>query len=852
MSRTVQKRACSLRKEYSAMDFAIARARTAAFLVGSLAWGAFLPLSAGADTTHSSNMVRLSSNVASGLPGEAFSSHVTSTQTIKLAVSLNLRNEADLEQVIHRIYDPKDSMYHHYLKPADLTATYSPTQADYDAVKSYLASQGLTVTGNDDPNRLLIHVQGAASVVENAFNITLNKYTSTAGRTYMRPSASPEVSSDIADKICRINGLNSSNLYHTHIARRTPSAHDLQETIEASTGESDVSHATTPTTTVTPTKGYGPADIRAAYNIPSTLTGSGQTIGLYELDGYVASDVTYYTTAFSSYFGASYTPSVTFESVDSFNGTPSASGDAVEVILDIEVALAMAPAANIKVYCADQTATTTTSDLAAIDVLAAMYADTTLNAISTSWGIAEFLDDQMSAEHHYYALFEAEGIPFFAASGDDGCYAAYQYGYETKVCVDYPSSDPYITGVGGTTLYTSSYKPVDHDVTYPITDAAGSYLSEGTWNNGAASGDGATGGGISSSSGPGTTSGWAIPDYQSQSGVVGSASLGSLTWRNVPDVSLNADSYSGYAIYDAASVGGTAGVWKLYGGTSAAAPLWAAFTTLVNQKRAAEGLVNLGFMNPILYHLALTSDYASDFHDIADGVTNGYYPSVAGYDLATGLGSFNGANLISTLAPPVVSNVSYTPDPTYHWSFFTLPYDYTYDLISSTYWTSIFGSATSGKWYDDTVQVYTYTNASSSSVWGTATSSSPGYGYWAQFSGDATTTEPANRVSTTALYPIALNTPIGSNAAWTAIGNPFTSTVGVANIKVEYNLTEYSMSDAVAAGLIAADASGNILWYWNPTTSAYSTATATGNLYPYYGYWIATFVSGVTLEISPS
>jgi len=112
--------------------------------------------------------------------------------------------------------------------------------------------------------------------------------------------------------------------------------------------------------------------------------------------------------------------------------------------------------------------------------------------------------------------------------------------------------------------------------------------------------------------------------------------------RNVPDISLNADPETGYAIY-------YRGEWYIYGGTSCAAPLWAAFTARINQQRELNGLSPLGFANPMLYQFA-GSHYATDFHDVADGSTNLYYPAVRGYDAATGWGSFNGGNLLYDLA----------------------------------------------------------------------------------------------------------------------------------------------------------------------------------------------------------
>jgi kumamolisin len=116
----------------------------------------------------------------------------------------------------------------------------------------------------------------------------------------------------------------------------------------------------------------------------------------------------------------------------------------------------------------------------------------------------------------------------------------------------------------------------------------------------------------------------------------------------VPDVALNADTNTGYAIY-------FDGQWTIYGGTSCAAPLWAAFTACVNEHRTASQKPTLGFANPLLYAIAASSAYGDNFHDITTG-SNLYYTACEGYDNASGWGSFNGGNLFASLTN--------TPTPT--------------------------------------------------------------------------------------------------------------------------------------------------------------------------------------------
>ncbi len=195
-----------------------------------------------------------------------------------------------------------------------------------------------------------------------------------------------------------------------------------------------------------------------------------------------------------------------------------------------------------------------------------------------------------------------------AASGDYGAYSG---------LIPFPGDTPYITEVGGTFLTTSG----------PL----GAWVSETTWNreNGIA-----TGGGISTQ--------YPIPSWQAP--VSMAANYGSTNLRNTPDVAFVADD-----VYVRAD-----GLDYEVGGTSCASPLWAGFTSLMNQQAAANGLPAVGFLNPSVYKVGLGSGYAQAFHDITTG-NNGsatHFPAVAGYDLCTGWGTPNGQSLINAIIPP--------------------------------------------------------------------------------------------------------------------------------------------------------------------------------------------------------
>jgi len=536
-------------------------------------------------------------------------------QPVSLALTLPLHHQAELADLLRGLSDPKDPRFGQFLSPEGFAARFSPTPAEYARVLAYAKSVGLTVT-NTHPNRTLLDVSGSASVVERAFGLHLSVYQSQMdGRIFFAPDADPQVPASLEGLVTGVVGLSNASVWHSHLVRKSV---PIDPALDPYAVPEQVGSG--------PYGGLAPTDIKAAYNLSSVpQNGSGQTLGLFELDGYTTSDIT----AYEAQFGL---PNIALQNVlvDGFNGVPSSGNGPAEVTLDIELQQALAPnASQILVYEAPN------SEAGVIDAYNKIATDNLAKEISTSWGEAEIYPGStvLQAENTAFQQMAAQGQSIFAASGDSGAYDD-PYNRST-LSVDDPASQPYMVGVGGTSLTTNG--------------AGGSYNSETTWNNG--SGNGAGGGGISTV--------WSVPSYQS--GRVGStASKGSTTQRNVPDVSLNANQYTGYSVY-------FGGGWTVYGGTSCAAPLWAAFTALVNQKRAAAGSSLIGFANPPIYGIATSSAYANDFHDIADGSTNLFYPAVTGYDDATGWGTFNGANLLTDLSggtstPPSSSTINDT-DP---------------------------------------------------------------------------------------------------------------------------------------------------------------------------------------------
>ena len=498
-----------------------------------------------------------------------------STQSLNLALALPLRNQEALTNLLNQLYDPASPNYHHYLKPEQFAAQFGPTEADYQALIAFAKSSGWTVTATY-PNRTLLDVLGSVADIERTLHVTMRVYQHPSeARTFYAPDVEPSL--DLGLTVLHISGLDNYNLPRPMLVKKP---------LDQNAG-------------ATPAAGSGPGgtymgiDFRAAYVPGAALTGSGQVVGLVEFDGYFPDDPVQYAAMAGL-------PNVPLQNVllDGFNG--AAGPNNVEVALDIEVAMAMAPGlSNIIVY----------EGYIPDSVLNRMATDNLASQLSASWTWYPF----NPALNQVFQQFAAQGQSYFNASGDGDAYVG---------PIMPPSDNPYVTSVGGTTLST--------------TGPGGQYLSETVWN---------WGGGIGSSGGISTT--YPIPSWQQ--GINMTTNQGSTTMRNMPDVALTADN-----IFIVADNGQQEDV----GGTSAATPLWAGFTALVNQQAVAASLPTVGFLNPALYTIGKGADYANCFHDITTGNNTwsgspNLFFAVPGYDLCTGWGTPAGTNLINALASPV-------------------------------------------------------------------------------------------------------------------------------------------------------------------------------------------------------
>lgn len=544
-----------------------------------------------------------------------------SQQRISLSLGLRPRNQAMLQAYMSGLSRPGSAIYRHFLTPAQYAALFSPTPAEYSAVQHYVQSQGFTVTGTYN-HRLLLNFSGTVSQVEQVFHVTLRNYVAADKHVYYANDTAPALPQWLAPQVLSLTGLNNAaRLSHPPVFS---SSHSIMQSQFCPPHGSNY---------ITPDQVASVYDLNGLYN--NHMQGEGQTIALFELDTFVMSDLTHYAAC----YGQSHTP---VQTVVVGSNPVSTDGGVVEVELDAEMILSAAPhLGRLVIYEAANT------DAGSLAEWAQIVQDA-VPVVSTSWGQCEALMNPQVAqeENVLFTAAAVQGQTIFAAAGDTGSADCIREdSTHTQVNADDPAGQPYIVAVGGTRLLLSQ---------------SGGYGSETTWNDAPNVPPGYAGG----AGGGGISQFWQAPAWQSAPGVHNSYSSGTpcnvsgQICREVPDVALNASPLMGYPVYCTSLAAGCSSQtnWFNVGGTSAAAPLWAAILALANQSALHSGGLSLGFIAPLLYQIASNNTmYAASFHDVTTGTNDynnynsGAYPATADYDQATGLGSCDATALAANL-----------------------------------------------------------------------------------------------------------------------------------------------------------------------------------------------------------
>jgi subtilase family serine protease len=372
---------------------------------------------------------------------------------------------------------------------------------------------------------------------------------------------------------------------------------------------------------------YTPHQLEVAYSLDALLkqgfTGKGQTV--VDIVSFGSPTLQEDMNVFDRQFGL---PAIQLQIIAPLGTKPFDSnnqdmvGWAGETTLDVQAIHATAPQANIVVLTSPVSETESTVGLPEFLQLEQYALDHHLgNIISQSWGASEAtLKDTASQQEiqKWHSFFQKtttqQGVTYLASSGDNGAADVTDMQVTqpaTIPTIGFPADDPWVTSVGGTTVARH-----------------GTSNSESAWNK--------SEGGFSAF--------FASPSYQ----LILSPSVQSQAQhrRGVPDVAADADPSTGLAFYKA-------GAWSLAGGTSASAPLWAGLIAIANQMAGHP----LGFINPAIYKVAGSANYARDFHDIIVGNNNVAeecgivtgYTATQGWDAITGWGSPDAAHLLPDL-----------------------------------------------------------------------------------------------------------------------------------------------------------------------------------------------------------
>lgn len=461
---------------------------------------------------------------------------------------------------------------------------YLPSSSDYATVKAWLVAQGFTVT-QESSYRHALFIQGTVSQLATSLQTTFGRVSTVDGE-FTSALREPTLPTNLMGTVRAIRGLQTHLLrHHNHVPAM---AQGLSPRLAGNY--------------------LDPSTLAVYYNAPPSLTGAGQTIA-------VVGDCVPLTSDLIQFWSVCGIPqnlaNYTVISVQGGSGTDMT--DQTELSVDVQWASSMAPGAAIRLYAAPAPFTTVGEDAIYTQILNDLPSNPTLRVTSES-----FLGPE-EAPSSTHQLLAAMGVNSFAGSGDAGSNPNYSTGkYDTTqpIGVGYPSCDPNVISVGGTTLQLNEQGQALSPESGWVTYMNGTEIEY------------ATGGGISTLS--------PRPSWQSGPGVPAG------TTRCVPDVAAFSMPGNAYpTLYPFIIVNGQ---METYGGTSLSCPIWAGLMAIIDQARSTAGRSPVGFLNTYIYTMLGTNV----FNDIVSG-TNGAYSAGPGYDLCSGVGSPNIANIISLL-----------------------------------------------------------------------------------------------------------------------------------------------------------------------------------------------------------
>ncbi|MEU6480896.1 protease pro-enzyme activation domain-containing protein [Streptomyces sp. NPDC047017] len=563
-------------------------------------------------------------------------------EALDLSVVLKPRDEAALNRFVAGVSDPGSPTYRHYLGTGEFATTFGALPQTVRRVRAELEAEGLTV-GALEGDGLTLPVRTTVAGAAEAFATGFDGYRLGDGTTGLVNTTAPRFDGAIAGDVRTVVGLSTLAAYQP---RNTglKGGFRTQRTAPAAGGAQSRLTGTTPTMCKEVSDLYAsdpPAhdkqdywsakSLAAQYNMadqPNVQTGT--TIAVYSLENYDPKDIASYQ--------ACHRTKVPVSAVR-VNGGPSqpasaTTGVGVETALDVETIAGLAPQSKILVYQGPNTWQDGT------DVYRRIVSDNKAKVVSVSWGSCEANtpSDVMDAENLLFQQAVAQGQTVVAASGDSGSTDCYNPNNPnvpnpTSLVTDNPAGSPYVLGVGGTSMRAA-------------------VAQQTTWAG--------SGGGVSQH--------FALThdgDFQNRraTGYSDACAAGAdRVCRQVPDVSAVADPATGYPVAFGHDSDGNQ-YWNILGGTSGAAPVWAALMAQADQDLACQANGTVGDVHSALYRLPATA-----FRDVTTGSNNltasgndsGLYRAGAGYDLATGLGTPNGREIVKGLCQAVPRSAAST------------------------------------------------------------------------------------------------------------------------------------------------------------------------------------------------
>jgi kumamolisin len=507
-------------------------------------------------------------------------------ERIEVTVRVRPRSDKTVRAKVQET-SAKPPGHRRYLTREEFAAQAGAAPADLAKIEAFAENHNLAVVEKSIPRRTVV-LSGNVADFSHAFGVTLVHYEHPGG-SYRGRTGPVNIPADLADIVEGVFGLDDRPQARPHFQRQHQAAGLARARANGSP--------------------FTPPQLAKLYDFPTDVDGTGQCIAIIELGGgYRLPDL-------QTYFSRLGLPTPTVEPVlvdHAHNHPTTPDGADGEVMLDIEVAGAVAPKAKIVVYFAPNT------DAGFLDAITTAIHDTDHNpsAISISWGGPEsnWTAQAMQQMDQAFQAAAALGITVCVAAGDNGSGDGVPDG---QAHVDFPASSPFALACGGTKLVANG----------------SSIASETVWHEAT---DSATGGGVSDAFG--------LPDWQKNANVPPSVNPGARVGRGVPDVCGDADPETGYEVR-------VDGQDTVIGGTSAVAPLWTGLVALLNQSLGKP----VGYLNPVLYNKAASGA----FHDITAG-NNGDYQAGPGWDACTGLGSPDGSQLLKALGGKLGGNTKRT------------------------------------------------------------------------------------------------------------------------------------------------------------------------------------------------